>query len=965
MTTQATAKNRGPRVEQIDEAFLDGIESGADGNVTDVYASRNAPYFTIEVVSNPHVDDWDADGETAVEGEFREDLVGQFVSRYEALRSSFGTDRPQLIVTRGSRTIEQAPGAPAGLAVSGPDSMIWTPAAAQLNSLADAVLSVHRPAGDASETETAVVFRMFLQDPETKQIDSEPYVYIAVVGVTSASAEGATPELRQTRRLIQRLTTSVAMNSPLHVFCVSDNDDVRSALALECANLRVPVLISGGSGVAEVATIDRSLLSAKPSTASVTVAKCPSFKSGTGSPGLGRLQINVRRGEVAVASAYDLGSEFTTKPVQVVAPLDSVSRVSSSEQRLRENFERLIARERKSLSVGHRRNAELDKFEATSNEMWERTGYVALADDSGTVPLEPTRQLKYNLLLLVREREDGGYDVLLNNHSPKRASQLSDWNALLFPAFKSVRGLLEHLRDDVLRQAVERAGDLERAAHAQDFEEAVERILADESGDGGELWADELREIAARKIRKISPTTGEVTEFEYRLVTLLPFIDRSVATLAGDRSESDERDDDRRDRRRIIDWLNRLDTVQSSPGAGDIQTGLAIEALQTGGCGVRWDPASALAEVADETSTRQSQRAWPGAIWFPLDDNDGELLWRTCDALISRNADVITWVEEVLRGKGLENRTLPPELLLGQYEPDQDSFEFASDIFPFEREGGPGPTVEGVPGDSTVDGLSKVQLTNDLDLKGTLAYDGAVFKRVYLVPRHYGSGSARRTAVLVFEAPDGGPCTEELLAGEPLGALRPVQRYVLRAGLSRARDVNDQVLDQLAEQGDPWGFVRVKKGGAPEPVTVTPPIIEQIHELDRENHDLLRADNEQSHSPLIDFVVCDGNHRIVQRLFDPEQPQPIVAVAVVGDLAHPYYARPFGRLEWDVAAENVQVVTPDEASKYLARRVADDELVPDEEGAVPGIAPGRRYRRYFRDLTTGFGNLGGQGGRYV
>lgn len=52
--------------------------------------------------------------------------------------------------------------------------------------------------------------------------------------------------------------------------------------------------------------------------------------------------------------------------------------------------------------------------------------------------------------------------------------------------------------------------------------------------------------------------------------------------------------------------------------------------------------------------------------------------------------------------------------------------------------------------------------------------------------------------------------------------------------------------------------------------------------------------------------------------------------------------------------------TPELPSKYLVRRVPD-------EARESLIEQGKRsrdyYRRYFRDFSTGFGNIGGQGGR--
>jgi hypothetical protein len=183
--------------------------------------------------------------------------------------------------------------------------------------------------------------------------------------------------------------------------------------------------------------------------------------------------------------------------------------------------------------------------------------------------------------------------------------------------------------------------------------------------------------------------------------------------------------------------------------------------------------------------------------------------------------------------------------------------------------------------------------------------------------------------------------------------LRPVQRYVLKAGLERAEQILEQVRPALAEANEPWGFARVRKGGAPKPVAVTPPIIEQLHPLDREC------------GGETDFIICDGNHRVVQTVWNGRQALP--AVAVVGDLPEPYYARPFGRLEWEATAENEQVVTPDVASKYLPRKVDRKKDLPDNEARkkLGPVSDKMLFRRYYRDFESGFGHMGGQGGRFI
>jgi hypothetical protein len=81
-------------------------------------------------------------------------------------------------------------------------------------------------------------------------------------------------------------------------------------------------------------------------------------------------------------------------------------------------------------------------------------------------------------------------------------------------------------------------------------------------------------------------------------------------------------------------------------------------------------------------------------------------------------------------------------------------------------------------------------------------------------------------------------------------------------------------------------------------------------------------------------------------------------VAVVGDLSEPYYAYPFGRFEWDAVVE--LPISPPAAFKYLRRKVNAETHPPP-----PGKSEDDLFRRYYRDLSLGFGAMGGQGGRFV
>jgi hypothetical protein len=165
--------------------------------------------------------------------------------------------------------------------------------------------------------------------------------------------------------------------------------------------------------------------------------------------------------------------------------------------------------------------------------------------------------------------------------------------------------------------------------------------------------------------------------------------------------------------------------------------------------------------------------------------------------------------------------------------------------------------------------------------------------------------------------------------GGELGVLRPTQRYVLDKGLSRVQWLSKQVnLFELR------GYlkVRVASGGL---LAILPPVIESV------------PDGEREIPERGEFLVCDGNHRIVQRCWLEEKP---VCAVLAWNPAQPYYAYPFSAREWHITAENRLLTAPDLFSKYAPRRFPGDREVDS-------------YRAYFRDFSIGFKNIGGQGGR--
>jgi len=261
--------------------------------------------------------------------------------------------------------------------------------------------------------------------------------------------------------------------------------------------------------------------------------------------------------------------------------------------------------------------------------------------------------------------------------------------------------------------------------------------------------------------------------------------------------------------------------------------------------------------------------------------------------------------------------------------------------------------------------MDRVEYHADYDLGGQRPYRGLPYRRVALVRRTIQVRSGRtREVILVFDATDlrdsGGDlsrfrsCPDDAEHGL-LGVLRPAQRYVLDSGLERARWVNDFLAKECGS--DPWGFLRATFGGAGEPIALTPPIIEQVHRDDWDSDDDTR----------LEFVVCDGNHRVVQKVWNSEGRSVAAAVAVVAEPRQPYYARSFSPYEWDITADNILNVTPEACFRHAPRRVDLEKLELTEEQRVKleRIPRDQRYRRYFRDLSRGFGLMGGQGGRYA
>jgi hypothetical protein len=252
---------------------------------------------------------------------------------------------------------------------------------------------------------------------------------------------------------------------------------------------------------------------------------------------------------------------------------------------------------------------------------------------------------------------------------------------------------------------------------------------------------------------------------------------------------------------------------------------------------------------------------------------------------------------------------------------------------------------------STVAALRRVGFGAESDLVGELAYEGAELRRAFVVRRRDLDDEEGRDGLFVYEAPGGRPFAPEPAAREPLGMLLPVQRYVLRNGIERAGRVEAAVRPRLREAGEEWGFARVREEPGSPWISITPPIVESLHPDDWDEPGCRESD----------FIVCDGNHRLVRRAWDEGKPTPVVAVT--GRLPQPYYARPLDRFAWAETAANKLDATPDLSLKYRAREVDRSSLDEAARQKLAQVEDSHLYRRYFRDLASGFGDVGTQGGR--
>jgi len=708
--------------------------------------------------------------------------------------------------------------------------------------------------------------------------------------------------------------------------------------------------------------VSRPLVAGQPARELAVVA-APAIATGRPTSGMARLRLNLWKGQAEITFYHDTAPDGGTpsNPIQIVSPLISASRVSTSERRLYNRMSGLVAR---ALADGLGDAGEIHDFADYAATVWEDHGYVPSTFADGQPPSlgTATRFNRYYILLLLRETVGGNYEILLSRHNPLRPNEFAEWDTLLMPAFSSVRDLMTRLHGDVIRQVVMQAEDMDRASSARSLDTAVELIQRGGGNLQDDIWLDKIRDLGTINKVKVSPTTGQITDYEYRLVVLTPFV-RDLRSVDVGAITDDEAKRQLFAERDVVAWLSELPSMQLPGAPLRGRQLIPMEAIMSCGSGLRWEPAAdpLEAESAGYGDSRRTTSLPPGAVWFPLSEiGDPEVPWTLVPSIVARNADVMRWIDREL-AKRRTNGVFPPQMVLGQMN-ETVGYSLAEGPFPFAQPTDCDGAETGL-ATSTVEAMNRVEYNALFDLRGQRPYLWKDIRRVALVRRsiRLRSGS-ERDVILVFDAqsmPGAGAALSHFTACPAdrdnglLGVLRPAQRYVMESGLERAGWVNDFLAEKCAD--DPWGFLRARFGEAGEPIALTPPIVEQVHADDWDSDD----------ENMIEFVVCDGNHRVVQKVWSGNAVA--AAIGVIGPPREPYYTRPFSPYEWDITAESCLSVAPDPRFRYAPRKVDTQALNLSEDARreLEGKRKDQLYRRYYRDLERGFGPMGGQGGRYA
>jgi hypothetical protein len=615
----------------IDSALVSACELDPWSVAESVELHAGHPFFDVEVIRAPWVD-----LPAASTGTDDARLRARLVQRIETLREHFDVTGDLLLSYQNPEYAYD--GAEAGSPI---DPVAWsralTEAAARhaggrwLSVAESACLTSDRTqeAIPARPHDPAAILR--LHDADGRD------ALLAIIGL-----DPAMPDVRrggadcQVTRLVRALAGGPGRTRPVHLICVTPNDLLgggRGAQHLRrfLHRLRASLVVHGGAETSELAQVSATdLREEAPVLRQVSLVSCPTFKAGEGVPGMARLRLDIAGGAINIAFRHDLGPDCEVRPIQLLQPLQSVSRVTSAEHGLYVKVTRRLSAAGEDSATERGTRERILALRDHVEQVWDSDGYVALCEPSRAFPeIPPDRGSEYWLLVLLRERPDeDGYDLLLSNHTPLSKPMVARWDTLLLPAFKKPTELLARLRDDVIRQAVTHTEDLQRSERARSFETAVAELLKDEGEIANEV--DRVSESPFTTV-KFSPTDGGVTEYRYTFATLPWLVKRPLA------------DDRRRPLQgaKIVDWLNGLPALRPDGGGG-----ISMETLRRGGSGVRWEPDSGLAWRAD---SRQRRRATPlprGVVWFPFDD--AGRLWRECPSIVARNFDVMLMLEQRL-----------------------------------------------------------------------------------------------------------------------------------------------------------------------------------------------------------------------------------------------------------------------------------------------------------------------------